>query len=205
MSPLLLALAALSLATLGACDSKKEEMQDKLDKRIEELGRKANGLPPKSPAPVRPSLAPVRPSPALPEAPPPPKDAPPEVLPEVDDPCNKEGLDACRAAAKKACDEGKPYGCFRLGILHETKLDPNENRNNAVAIALYEKACAAKHATSCSELGMVYHSGRGGAGRDLDKAIAQLQKSCDLGLRRACIQVGIVNRHKAKEAASPGR
>lgn len=91
--------------------------------------------------------------------------------------------------------KGDMYGCFKRGVLYETSLT-NIKGSQARSLELYDKSCDAGTVEACHELGMVYHSGRGGAGRDVDKAEAFLQKACKLGDRRSCLQVNIVGRRR---------
>jgi TPR repeat protein len=99
--------------------------------------------------------------------------------------------DVPRAArlAQVACDAGEMLGCYDLALMYETipdllGKDPGKRRT----IALYQKACSADLVDSCHELAMVFHSGRGGAPRDLDRARELLKHACALGDRMSCHQ-----------------
>lgn len=55
------------------------------------------------------------------------------------------------------------------------------------AFGLFEKACAAKHGPACTQVGMMYESGRGRVvAKDGKKALELYARACDLGDGRAC-------------------
>jgi TPR repeat protein len=93
-----------------------------------------------------------------------------------------EGAAMCRGA----CEAGEPRGCYQLALLHETVLPPADNERNATAIALDRRACDARLADACDELGQALVSGRGGAAADPAGAIRAYSAACDLGLPAAC-------------------
>lgn len=55
------------------------------------------------------------------------------------------------------------------------------------AFGLFEKACREKHGAACTQVGMMYDSGRGRVvAKDAKKALDQYARACDLGDGRAC-------------------
>jgi TPR repeat protein len=73
-------------------------------------------------------------------------------------------------------------GCSRLALAY---VQEQKTPDFARARDLWERACTAGNAQSCSNLGLMYNNGDG-VGKDRDKALALLKKSCDLGLPAAC-------------------
>lgn len=67
-----------------------------------------------------------------------------------------------------------------------------KNPKNQRAIQLYQRACDAYLVDSCHELAMLFHSGRGGARKDLARAQEPVGRACDLGDRQSCLQRGIL-------------
>jgi len=97
--------------------------------------------------------------------------------------------------AATACNGGDAFGCYALGIVLETVQDQSGAWRPAKdVIAAYEKGCAGSSVEACHELGMLYHSGRGGAGKDPVKASTALKKACELGDRISCHQATMVTR-----------
>ena len=94
---------------------------------------------------------------------------------------------------KELCDGGDGYGCYGLGIIYETTLVDGKPHSPDEAIALYDKGCTQKSVDACNALGMLYHSGRGGAPKDKDKAAAALRRGCELGDRMSCLQIDMVS------------
>ena len=52
---------------------------------------------------------------------------------------------------------------------------------------MFEKACQEKHGAACTQVGMMYDSGRGRVvAKDAAKALARYALACELGDGRAC-------------------
>ena len=132
---------------------------------------------------------------------------PPEAVP----PKNLEAL----KKAEERCKGGDVVSCIRAGGSYA--LGDFGAPNPGKAYRLLTEACTLGHLKSCSAqalrlsegdgvaqgssdgchaLGKVYYSGRGGAGEDIDKAITFIGKGCDLGFRRSCAMLGILERKK---------
>jgi TPR repeat protein len=210
----------IAIALVG-CRKGEDEAQAKLDRQIEEMGgihRDKSGRPYKDPPPSRRPAPPARPeidpanckqgdlaacaiADALGDY--------PTALRQFQKACDAKMLAGCghlatmlrhghgipedrkraETLARQGCDAGDGYSCYELGITRETSSAPTPP---ADVIALYDKACTAGAEEGCSELGMVYHSGRGGAPHDDAKAASYLQKACDLGDHTSCLQVDMV-------------
>lgn len=79
-----------------------------------------------------------------------------------------------RSYLERACDAGDGPGCTGLG-----------DRDKKRAPELYTKACTADDAAGCSKLGVLQR-----AARQLDKAVASFEQSCELGLDESCVDAG---------------
>jgi TPR repeat protein len=88
------------------------------------------------------------------------------------------------AAYQRGCDLGSPFACAQLGsMLHRGEGVPTNPRR---AAHLYERGCNLPtelerpgRASSCLELGMMYHEGIGGLLQDDRKAARFFQLACD--------------------------
>jgi hypothetical protein len=83
------------------------------------------------------------------------------------------------------CDSGDSYACYTLAGHYEhgsdgAKLDLDK------AIALYQKACAAKQLSTCFHLGMLLDDRKDGPG-----ALDAFRRACDLGSAAGCNNVGV--------------
>jgi uncharacterized protein len=98
--------------------------------------------------------------------------------------------------ARKACDADEPWGCHELAVMYETVPALfDRNPRNEQAIVLYQQACDARLTLSCSELAMVFHSGRGGATKDIARARVLLDRACGLGDSMSCRQRDLIAGH----------
>ena len=78
---------------------------------------------------------------------------------------------------ERACGlENKASGCYNLAVLYFEGTG-NVEKNFEKAISLYEKACSAKFALACNNLGYIYESGNG-ADQNFTKAAAYYEKAC---------------------------
>jgi TPR repeat protein len=88
----------------------------------------------------------------------------------------------------RACDDGSPKACYRLGLKGLERGKTPEHRRRAVNYlrkscqgghgpaclklkALYESACSSGTGVACFAAGQLYHQGRTGIVRDLKKAL----------------------------------
>ncbi|MCU0688111.1 MAG: sel1 repeat family protein, partial [Polyangiaceae bacterium] len=83
----------------------------------------------------------------------------------------------------KACDAGDFLGCRKLGSLKELRKD------EAAALASYQKSCDGKSASGCAWLGARMERGRGIA-RDLAGAAAMYESACAGGDSASCALQG---------------
>lgn len=79
-----------------------------------------------------------------------------------------------RTYLERACDLGDGPGCTALG-----------DRDKKRALELYGKACTAQDAAGCSRLGVLQRTAR-----QLDKAVASFEQSCELGIDESCVDAG---------------
>ncbi len=97
------------------------------------------------------------------------------------------------------CESGEPRGCYELAAMYETVPDLFEkNTRNQRAIQFYQQACDSDLADGCHELAMLFHSGRGGAGKDPERAQKLIGRACDLGDRQSCLQRGMIGKTRTK-------
>ncbi|MDB4954036.1 MAG: hypothetical protein JWO36_1605 [Myxococcales bacterium] len=94
-----------------------------------------------------------------------------------------------RDLAKPGCDARDPLSCYALGALYETDPDHPDDKK---ALELYDTACSGGAPEGCSELGMVYVSGRTSAGPSAQKALDYLHKACAIGDKNSCLQIGML-------------
>ena len=83
------------------------------------------------------------------------------------------------------CDQGALEGCYRGGALALS--GKAGSQDFVAAVGWFERACASDHANSCYALGMLYHKGMG-VRNSLEEARDLYDKSCGLGLKKACLK-----------------
>ena len=84
---------------------------------------------------------------------------------------------------QRACDHGKPEGCFKLASLYV--LGDRVTQDLSRGATLFEKACRAGEKKSCTALGSLYWMGEGvPANKNL--AIALWKLACDMGNPKGC-------------------
>lgn len=90
---------------------------------------------------------------------------------------------ACQCNVEGAC----------LGLANSLAHDDDAHIDEAMPI--YLRLCDEGQAGACTNAGMLYRGGRPGATRRLDKALALLEKACNMGVPLACAHLAVMYRH----------
>ena len=86
----------------------------------------------------------------------------------------------------KACDEGDPYVCNLLGIMHES--GRAVTKDLSIASNLYRRACEGGELMGCTNLGLMYEAGIGVA-PDPARAVGLFRVACEGGQQLSCEQL----------------
>ncbi len=91
---------------------------------------------------------------------------------------------------EKACDNGRPKGCFLLGRHYQA--GEHIPKDYTKAIKLYKEACQSLHTNACAYVGIMYHTGRGVA-QGTAIARAYYKKSCEGFSQSNWSEIGCTN------------
>jgi TPR repeat protein len=90
-----------------------------------------------------------------------------------------------RALYRDACAAFEPYGCLHSEML--AAVESGGPQDAARALAQWARACEqGRDARACAFLGLLYQDGPDSLSRDETKSDQAMQRSCELGYRRAC-------------------
>jgi TPR repeat protein len=102
-------------------------------------------------------------------------------------PCRDDDDDANRCI--RACDAGDAGSCTNLGLMYATGRG-GLTKDEARAVAFYQRGCDGGNERGCTDLGRMYETGRGALTQDEARGMALFRRACDAGDALACTNLG---------------
>lgn len=91
---------------------------------------------------------------------------------------------------EKECNGGNADSCRRLGVAYELGKG-GVDKDEAKAIALYDRACTMQNAMGCMSAGHLYEYGRG-AKKDEARAATLYKRSCEMKYPAGCYNYALL-------------